>query len=108
MNFSFPPSVYYKPPTRPEGLRPCPGRGNAGGLFAFCPFYFWILQQPILVVSEVPEIFGIQIQLIDFEFEYLENDVSKIFIVEEKLQTTYFSLKCKFRCKLSLKNDPKV
>ena len=28
--------------------------------------------------------------------------------IEEKLRMTYFSLKCNFRCKLSLKNDTKV
>ena len=28
--------------------------------------------------------------------------------VEEKLNKTHFSLKCNFRFKLSLKNDPKV
>ena len=38
-------------------------------------------QQPILVVSEVPEMFRIQIKLIDSDFQYLENGVSKIFII---------------------------
>ena len=40
-----------------------------------------LLQQPILVVSEVPEMFRIQIQLIDSDFVYSENGVSKIFII---------------------------
>ena len=31
-----------------------------------------------------------------------------VVLFEEKLNKTHFSLKCNFRCKLSLKNDPKV
>ena len=34
-------NVDYAPPSRPEGPRRCPGRGNAGGPF-FLP-HFWIL-----------------------------------------------------------------
>ena len=33
---------YYAPPSRPEGPRRCPDRGNAGGALVFM-YLFWLL-----------------------------------------------------------------
>ena len=34
---------YYAPPSRPEGPRRCPDRGNAGGALVFPPQLLWLL-----------------------------------------------------------------
>ena len=31
--------IYYVASSRPKGLRRCPGRGNAGGAYVFCPTF---------------------------------------------------------------------
>ena len=36
-------NIYYAPPSRPEGPRRCPDRGNAGGALVFPPQLLWLL-----------------------------------------------------------------
>ena len=43
------------------------------------------LLQPILVILEVSESFGFQVQLINSDFEYLENGVKDIYYIFDML-----------------------